>query len=231
MSLKIGGMKMLLWANKNEINMEIIKPIEKMYGKESGIKSLRNVLKAWELSVIFRQIQVHFGDRKNISILDFGAGGSPFGAFLSRIGYRDVTCLDKPEAWHPEINQETYNEKYGTCIKYIKTDVARGYNEEHDVILSASVLEHIKDKGFKAMRILSEHIKPEGLFIHVADYDRGINFKKLIDSCNISIFYKPEETPGCEEFKAPPKDAWMKWVQKKRKWMSRVAFFNERSYE
>ena len=219
---------MLLWANKNEINMEITKPIEELYNKESGVESLKDLLKAWELSVIFRQIRKHFGERKDISILDFGAGGSPFGAFLNHIGYQDVTCLDKPGAWHPEINQEVYNKKYDACIKYIKIDIAKGYDGEYDVIFSASVLEHIKDRGIRVIQILSKNLKTDGLFIHVADYDRGINFKKLIENCNLPISYKPEETPGCEEFKAPPKYAWMEWVEKRKGWTSRIAFFNER---
>lgn len=223
---------MLLWANKNEVDIETIKPIGEMYSKEDGEEYLRNSLKGWELSVILRQIREHFGKRKDISILDFGAGGSPFGAFLNRIGYQDITCLDKPDAWHPEINQETYNKKYGTCIKYIKTDITRGYNEEHDVIFSASVLEHIKGKGrHRIMQALSDCLKPGGLFIHAVDYGRGINFKKLINSCDLSISYVPKETPGCEEYEAPPKFAWMEWVEKRKKWKSCIAFFNERGCE
>ena len=219
---------MLLWANKNEINMKIIKPIEEMYNKESGVESLKDLLKAWELSVIFRQIREHFGERKDILILDFGAGRSPFGAFLNRIGYQNVTCLDKTDAWHPEINQETYNKKYGTYIKYIRIDITKGYNGKYDVIFSASVLEHIKDRGIRVLQILSKNLKADGLFIHVADYNRGINFKKLIKNCNLPISYKSEETPGCEEFKAPPKHAWMEWEKKRKEWTSRIAFFNER---
>ena len=223
---------MLLWAKKNEINMEIIRPIGEMYDNAVRLKGLENFLKAWELSIIFKQIQEYFGNRKDISILDFGAGGSPFGAYLNHTGYKFITCLDMEDGWHPEINQEIYNKKYGTCVKYVKTDIARGYNEEYDVIFSASVLEHIKDKRQrKIMQILSNCLKSDGLFIHVADYNRGINFKKLIDSCSVSISYKPEETPGCEEFKVPPEDAWMECGQKRKKWTSRIAFFNERSCE
>lgn len=228
MLLKIGGMKMLLWAKKNEINMEIIRPIGEMYDKAVRIKGLENFLKAWELSIIFKQIQEYFGSRKDISILDFGAGRSPFGAFLNHIGYEFITCLDLVNGWHPEINQEIYNKKHNACVKYVKTDVTKDHDEEYDVIFSASVLEHIKDRGIGAMQILSNCLKPDGLFIHVADYDRGINFKKLINSCSISISYKPEETPGCEEFKAPPEDAWTEWEQKREKWISRIAFFNDR---
>lgn len=228
MLLKIGGMKMLLWAKKNEINMEIIRPIGEMYDNAVRLRGLENFLKAWELSIIFKQIQEHFGDKKDISILDFGAGRSPFGAFLNHIGYQDITCLDEPEGWHPEINQETYNKKYNSHIKYVKVNIVHGYDGEYDVIFSASVLEHIKDRGIGAIQILSKNLKPDGLFIHVADYDRRINFKELIGSCNVSISYKPEETPGCEEFKTPPKDVWMEWDKKKKKRISRVAFFNEK---
>jgi len=220
---------MLLWARKNEINMGIIRPIGEMYDNAVRLKGLENFLKAWELSIIFKQIQEYFGNRKDISILDFGVGVSPFGAYLNHIGYEFITCLDMEAGWHPEINQGIYNKKHNACVKYIKTDVTKGHNEEYDVIFSASVLEHIKDKGQrKVMQILSNCLKPGGLFIHVADYDRGINFKKLIDSCSIFIFYKPEETPGCEEFTLPPKYAWMEWREKKRGWISRIAFFNEK---
>lgn len=212
---------MLIWANKNEINIELMRIIELMYNKKPGIVNLENTLKAWELSIIFRQIQKYFGGRKDVSILDFGAGGSAFGAFLNRIGYQNVTCLDSPKAWHPEINQETYNKKFNSCVKYIKTNVTQGYAGKHDVVFSASVLEHIK-KRTKILRSLSKSLKPDGLFIHVADYGRKINFKKLIDNCAVSISYKPEETPGCKEFKRPSRQAWV--INEE----SRIAFFNER---
>jgi len=224
-------MRMLLWANKNEINMEIIKPIEKMYGNALGAKSLKSLLKAWELSIIFSRIQKRFNGRKDISIIDFGAGSSPFGAYLNRIGYRDVTCLDKPRTWHPRINQKTYNEKFDACVTYVKENVAEGYDGEHDVIFSASVLEHIADKGLRALGVLSKCLKPGGLFIHVADYGQGINFKKLIENCSLPISFEPKETPGCEEYRGPPGYAWMEWSEKRGAWTSRIAFFNERDCE
>jgi len=215
---------MLIWANKNEINTEIIDPMEAMYSKGLGMENEGKELKIWELSVILRQIQQHFGERKDISILDFGAGASPFGAYLNHIGYHLVTCLDIIKGgWHPEIDQRIYNERYDACVRYIKTDVTHAYNEKHDVIFSASVLEHIGDKGLEAVRVLSKCLKPDGLFIHVADHPRGINFKKLIENCSIPISYKPELTPGCEEFKNLPPDIW--W---NKRHLTRVAFFNER---
>lgn len=218
---------MLIWANENEINIEMINSIEELYNKADfePIKNerLKGRLKAWELSVIFRQIQRHFGERRDISILDFGAGVCPFGAYLNHIGYQFVTCLDLEKGWFPELTQEIYNEKFDACIKYVKTDITQNYDGKHDVIFSASVLEHIADKGLEAMRALSRHLKSGGLFIHVADYPRKINFKNLIDNCSIPISYRSEETPGCKEFKNPPKYTW--W---NKRGGSRVAFFNER---
>lgn len=209
---------MLIWANKNEINIEMVNTMGRMYGKEFEIKNF----KGWELSVILRQIQRHFGDKKDISILDFGAGASPFGAYLNHVDYNLVTCLDIKGGWHPEINQETYNKKYNARMEYIKTDVTLGYYRKHDVIFSASVLEHIGDNGTRALQSLSKSLNPDGLFIHVVDYGRGIDFKNLIDNCGIPISYKPEETPGCKEFKSLPEYA---WIQNNE---SRIAFSNER---
>lgn len=220
---------MLLWANKKEINMKIIKPIEVMYGDGLGVESLSIYMKAWELSIIYKQIQEHFGSRRDISILDFGAGASPFGAYLNHIGYQDVTCLDKPRTWHPEMNEETYNKKFNANVKYLNMNIVHGYDGEHDVIFSASVLEHIGDRGIKVIPMLSECLKSGGLFIHVADYGQSINFKTLIDSCSIPISYKAEETPGCKEYKTPPEYAWMEWHEKEKRWISRIAFFNERN--
>lgn len=211
---------MLIWARKSEINMEIIKPIEVMYSEKLKMENVGEILKAWELSIIFRQIHRHFGDRKDISILDFGAGASPFGAYLNHVGYQSVTCLDEERGWHKKINQETYNEKYNACVKYVKTDITQGYDGKHDVIFSASVLEHIGDNGMKALQSLSKSLRPSGLFIHVVDYDMKVDFKDLIDNCGVRISYKPEETPGCEEFKDPPEYAWMDGKK------SRIAFFN-----
>ena len=223
--MRFGGIdfKMLIWANKNEINNEMMDIIETMYSEKLGMKDVKNELKAWELSIIFKHIQKHFGKRKDISILDFGAGASPFGAYLNHIGYNLVTCLDKNhKEWHPEINQETYNKKYDAHVKYIKVDIEKYDIGKHDVIFSASVLEHIKDKAIKLLRVLSQSLKSNGLFIHIVDYDRGINFKELIDNCGVPILYKPEETPGCEEFKSPPEYVWMMGKN------SRIAFFNGR---
>lgn len=214
---------MLLWANKNEIDMKITGPIETMYSKMLKINNLREKLKTWDLSVIFRQIRRHFGYRRDISILDFGAGVCPFGAYLNHIGYRYVTCLDLVNGWHPKIGQETYNENFNARVKYIKINNISDYDKEHDVIFSTSVLEHLGPKErINHLRILSKCLKSGGLFIHVVDYEEGRNLKRLIDNCGIPISYKPEETPGCEEFKHPPKHTWM-FIEG-----THVAFFNEK---
>lgn len=218
---------MLIWANKNEINVKLIDSIEELRARAGfGCYSIgwQTYLKAWELSIIFRQIQRHFGEKKDISILDFGAGSSPFGTYLNRIGYQFVTLLDLEKGWLPHVNQENYNERHDAHIKYVKIDVTQNYDEEHDVIFSASVLEHIPDKGFAALRALSRCLKSGGLFIHVVDYPKKVHFKKLIDGCGIPISYKPEDTPGCEEFKHPPEYAW--WCDHRGTLITRVAFFN-----
>jgi len=209
---------MLIWANEKEINTEMVNTMGIMYGKEFELKCF----KPWELSIILRQIQRHFGNRKDISILDFGAGASPFGAYLNYIGYHFVTCLDIRGGWHPEICQETYNRKYESWVTYKKIDVTLGYSGKHDVIFSASVLEHIAGDKAQILRVLSKSLNPDGLFIHVVDYGRGVDFKDLVDNCGIPISYKPEETPGCKEFKSLPEYA---WVQNNE---SRITFFNER---
>ncbi len=209
---------MIIWANKSETNTEMTNTMLRMYGKEVGIKKF----KPWELSIILRQIQRHFGLRQDISILDFGAGISPFGAYLKYLGYQSVTCLDIEHGWHKDMNQNSYNNKYNTCIKYIKVDVRKGSIGKYDVIFSASVLEHIKGGKGGILRGLAKSLNPDGLFIHVVDYGRKIDFKNLIDGCGVPISYKPEETPGCEEFKKPPEYA---WVENRA---SRIAFFNER---
>ncbi len=216
---------MIIWANEKEVNIKMINSIGELSDKAGfEIKGgLLERIKAWELSIIFRQIQRHFGKRRDISILDFGAGSSPFGAYLNHIGYRFVTLLDLEKGWLPHVNQENYNKRYNVCIKYVKTDVTQNYDGKHDVIFSASVLEHIADKGLEAIRALSRHLKSGGLFIHVADYPKKINFKKLIDNCGVPISYRSEETPGCKEFKDPPEYTW--W---NKRGLSSVAFFNER---
>lgn len=220
---------MLIWARESEVDIDFKDTFERLFG-EIFVRQF----KPWEFSIILRQIKRHFGDRCDISILDFGAGESPFGAYLNHLGYEDVTCLDKVRGWHRRMNNITYNRRYGSRVKYVKADITLNeYDGEHDVILSASVLEHIPDEArIEVMRSLFRHLKPGGLIIHVIDYDpknkEGVNVKELIDNCGISISYKPEEMPGCKEFISPPEYAWWLRWKKKRKDMSRVAFFNEK---
>jgi 2-polyprenyl-3-methyl-5-hydroxy-6-metoxy-1,4-benzoquinol methylase len=215
---------MLIWADKNDVDIEVISIVQAIYNKRKELNNLKDLLKGWELSVIYRQIKRHFGERRDISILDFGAGVSPFGAFLNQSGYKLVTCLDKVRGRHRKINQETYNEIYGSSVEYIKLDVVTDYIETYDVIYSASVLEHIKGEWQRIdiLRALSTHLAPGGLFIHVVDYDKGIDFEKMIDNCGVPIKYKTEDTPGHEDFKRPPDNAW--FIDRE----SRIAFFNER---
>lgn len=215
---------MLIWAKESEVDAEFKDKFREMYGA-----IFVKAFKPWEFSIILRQIQGHFGDRRDISILDFGTGESPFGAYLNHLGYGDVTCLDKIRGWHWKMNNVTYNKRFNAHVKYVKTDIVLNeYRVELDVILSASVLEHIEDeKRVEVMRAIFRHLKSNGLIIHVVDYDKGINIKKLIDNCGVPISYKPEETPGCKEFKSPPEYAW--WMSSKRRPSeSRVAFFNEK---
>ncbi|MCK4828723.1 class I SAM-dependent methyltransferase [bacterium] len=215
---------MLIWANRNEINAELVEAMDTMYSNDK-IKGF----KPWELSTILRQIQRHFGKRKDMSILDFGAGASPFGAYLNHIGYQFVTCLDIKRGWHPEINEESYNKKYDAHVKYFKTNIVSNYVGYHDVIFSASVLEHIKrrKKRIEIMKALAKHLTPGGLVIHIVDYGDNVNIKELIDVCGVSISYKPEDTPGCEEFVGPPEYAWLV-MHNRIQLKSRTAFFNER---
>lgn len=214
---------MLIWAKKNEVNIEVISSIEAFYNKRKKLNNLKDILKGWELSVICRQIKRHFGKRQDISILDFGAGVSPLGAYLDCFGYKFVTCMDKEGGRHRKMNEELYNKIYGSYVTYIKRDVVSSYTGKHDVILSASVLEHIREEERLAvLQALWVHLAVGGLFIHVVDYDKGVDFKRLIDNNGISISYRPKETPGCKEFKRPPADAWM------IKGESRIAFFNEK---
>jgi len=219
---------MLIWAKKSEVDIEVINPIAKMYRENLRTKNLGNILKAWELSVIFRQIKRYFGDRKDISILDFGAGASPFGAYLNHLGYQDVTCLDKKGSWHPKMNEGRYNENYNASVRYVITDIRSDYNAEHDVIFSASVIEHIEeDERIDIMHALARHLASGGLLIHVVDYEAGVNFKELIDNCGIPISYNPKITPGCREFSGVPKYTW--WTAHKRmRIITRVAFFNKK---
>lgn len=217
---------MLIWADKNEID---IKMIESMDNENLKIENLKIILKGWELSIIYRQIKRHFGDRKDIAILDFGAGISPFGAYLNHVGYQNVTCLDKKGGWHPEINQESYNKRYNANVRYLKEDITFRYIGQYNVIFSASVLEHIGEaKRIPILQALWTHLAMNGLFIHVVDYDNGVDFKELIDNCGLRIPYKPEVTPGCKEFAGPPKYTWY-YIHKKTRMITSVAFFNERN--
>ena len=226
---------MLIWAKKSEIDVEVINPIAKMYRERLNTENLMDKLKAWELSIIFRQMKRHFGDKKDISILDFGAGASPFGAYLNHVGYQFVTCLDIKRGWHREINEESYNKRYNAHVQYFKTNIILNYTGYHDVIFSASVLEHLKsNKRIDFMQVLARHLSPGGLFIHVVDYKEvnGTpvnlrNLKKLVDNCGIPISYKLEQTPGCQPFNEAPKSTW--WVMHRcTTRMTRVAFFNEK---
>ncbi len=230
---------MLIWANKKEINQTIIKPLAKIYKEKLHTRDLKNILKAWELSVILRQIRRHFGYKKSISILDFGTGISPFPAYLEQSGYKNVTCLDQLEGRYRWADQTEYNKLYGSSVTYIKTNKIRRSLGKFDVIYSASVLEHILDKNERihVLKTLARHLAPGGLFIHVVDYkvaDDGevINLRfvnKLIDQCDVPISYDRKRTPGCRQFAGCPESTW--WVAHRQVMMTRIAFFNERENE
>ncbi len=226
---------MFIWANKKEINQTAMIPIAKMYKEELDTPNLKEILKAWELSVILRQIKRHFGKKKNISILDFGTGISPFPAYLNHIGYKSVTCMDKVRGRYPRIDEEVYNKKYDSSVTYIKRDSIGRSLGTFDVIFSASVLEHIENEQDRidVLALLARRLAPSGLFIHVVDYKEIngspvnlTNFKKLIDNCGVPISYKPGQTPGCRQFIESPKSTW--WVKHRRLTrMTRIAFFND----
>ena len=226
---------MLIWANKKEINKTIIKPLSKMYAKKLDTWDFSGILKSWELSVILRQIRRHFGYKKSISILDFGTGRSPFPAYLDHSGYKNVTCFDKEDGRYRKVDEKAYNNLYDSSIKYIKSNKIKRSLGKFDVIYSASVLEHISDKKelLRILWLLTRHVTPGGLFIHVVDYKRNAttgkpeglkNLKKMIDNCGIDISYKREETPGCRQFIGAPKGTW--WVDHRDIIMTRIAFFN-----
>ena len=218
---------MIIWADAREKNATMATALRKMYCDYRGLTNF----KPWELWVILRQIRRHFGRKKDLSILDFGAGASPFGAYLNHIGYQHVTCLDRVHCWRRArgMNTESYNKKYNAHVQYVKTDNISTYAGWHDVIFSASVLEHLEEKDrVETMRALAKNLILGGLIIHVVDYNipeegETTSIKQLIDNCGIPISYKPDETPGCKEFKAPPDYTW--WYKNKT---SRVAFFNEK---
>ncbi len=228
---------MLIWANKKEITPGVITQLAKIYREKLNTPNLKEILKAWELSTILRQIRRHFGYKKSISVLDFGTGVSPFPAYLNHIGYKDVTCLDKVKGWHRSIDELAYNEKYGSSVTYIKRDRIRRSLGTFDVIFSASVLEHIEgeQERIDVLASLARRLAPGGLFIHVVDYKEvdGMpvnlkNLKKLVDNCGVPISYLPGQTPGCRQFTDAPKYTW--WTTHGRATrMTRIAFFNEKA--
>ncbi len=230
---------MLIWANKKEINQTIIKPLAKIYKEKLHTRDLKNILKAWELSVILRQIRRHFGYKKSISILDFGTGISPFPAYLEQSGYKNVTCLDQLEGRYRWADQTEYNKLYGSSVTYIKTDKIKRSLGLFDVIYSASVLEHILDKNerIQILKTLARHLELGGLFIHVIDYKETLgkavqikNVRELIDGCDVPISRARERTPGCRQFIGAPSSTW--WDHhRKATMMTRIAFFNERENE
>lgn len=133
--------------------------------------------KAFELPYIVRRIQ----EQKGKKILDFGAGTSCLPAYLNSLGY-EVWCLDDG-SWHPEVNEQNYNEVYGCNVRYIVGDLLKNPElipDDFDVIYSVSVMEHIK--GYeKYIEALNKKTK---LNIHV------------IDAIIPGDLYQPEEGMG-----------------------------------
>jgi 2-polyprenyl-3-methyl-5-hydroxy-6-metoxy-1,4-benzoquinol methylase len=105
-------------------------------------------------------------------ILDFGTGTSCLPAYLNSLGY-EVWCLDDG-SWHPEVNEKSYNEVYGSKVKYIVDDIVRRSDclpdNYFDVIYSVSVMEHIPGYD-KYIEILNKKLKKGGLHLHIIDID------------------------------------------------------------
>lgn len=162
--------------------------------------------KPWEFTMCYDYVERvrSITGKDRLKIMDFGCGISPFPQFLAERGH-EVWGVDNG-GWHRDIETDKIKEIYPD-VEFRMTDLVDLEEYGFDVILSASVLEHIPEPAllevFKIMRYLLEG----GKMFHAVDYyfpeknKSNHNFSTLCQAAGFS--FESSICPGSRDFDFP----------------------------
>lgn len=113
------------------------------------------------LSFIIKMIEKHFGEKKDLRILDVGCGGGLLCEPLSRLGF-DVTGIDASQNGIKIATEHA--EKQGLKIDYQCTTIEEfKVKKKFDIITGLEVLEHIENRQ-EFLKYCADLLKKDGLF-------------------------------------------------------------------
>lgn len=169
---------MLVWEDINYTDKDILNKIEDT-GKEIGHLVYPNNepgeiwtfnFKKWEYPFIWSFLK----DKKNLDILDFGCGSSPFPQVLAE--YNKVTAVDTDEDGLILRVGKKKLASHMNKVNYIFEDI-QVVKDKFDFIYSCSVIEHINPEILPViLEYLNGLLKHGGRIVHIVDiYLQGFN--------------------------------------------------------
>jgi SAM-dependent methyltransferase len=148
--------------------------------------------KNWEYLYAVDQIEKHFGEQKNLRILDVGAGRGALSLYFAQRGHRSH-IVDLTYSAHTHTGQE-YGEKF---LRSIENKVEARFGSafclpydsaSFDVVVCISVVEHLQHKQV-ALREMLRVLKPGGLAVLTFDVvPDNEGAEKLKDWNRVEIF-------------------------------------------
>ena len=143
-------------------------------------------LRSYELELVINYLKRYFSDRKDIRILEIGAGTGWQAEQLSRLGYF-VDAIDLPSSNYRDQRVFKVLDYDGNTIDY--------KDDYFDVIYSSNVLEHvphIKSFQFEMKRVL----KKDGICIHLmpsSSWRIWTSFTYYLRAIKITLFSRKKD--------------------------------------
>lgn len=183
---------MLVWDNGShglspEHSSHLEKEIERV-GKDVEVKPWGEPNrffvghKVWEYPVTYKWLMdlIKHSDKKQLRIMDFGCGWSTYPEALAQEGH-EVWAVDN-DKW--KLLKKSNCQKYLTTTNYFVGEIEDIPVDNFDVILSHSVLEHVKAKRRnEIVNAFCKLLALTGKQLHIIDYflPEHNHFKNNID--------------------------------------------------
>lgn len=163
-------------------------------------------MRLWEYPFIVNyvnQLKELLGKDK-LKIMEFGCGTTPLAEYFGRQGHEVLGVEKFFDGYVNPVTKEEWEEEYPNAKIYIG-DVIKLEERDFDVIVSASVLEHIDSYLLKTILFnMNKMLATDGKHCHVMDYyfhlpRRNKQMKELCEIANIEI-NDSRLIPGSEDF-------------------------------